>query len=222
VEGAAIAPGAIGWVQGSHDRTRAVTRFGGGDVGRSRALALATLLMGLPGVPFVYQGEEIGMEDGVISSGRAQDPIAVRAGDLAHSRDGCRTPVLWSPGEGWGFSTASDTWLPYGDRKPSDTVAVQCDDPGSLLHRYRALVRWRAGAELVGEDLEWLTDEGPVIAYRRGPTVVAANCGEGDVLFRVPEGRWTVAVASDPERDGRLIEGEVAIAPDEALVLARS
>jgi alpha-glucosidase len=219
VEGAAMPTGAVSWVQGSHDRMRAVTRFGGGAQGRARALALGTLLMGLPGVPFVYQGEEVGMEDGHVPPERAQDPIAVRAQDLAHSRDGCRTPMLWEAGPGWGFSTAEDAWLPYGDPSPEATVAAQRDTPGSMLDRYRALIAWRRDAGLAGVPLEWLTDDGPVIAYRRDRMVVAANCGDADAVLELPEGEWTAVVASDHARDGEVMVGTAALAVDEALVL---
>jgi alpha-glucosidase len=224
VEGARLPHGSVSWIQGSHDRTRAATRFGGGERGRARALALATLLMGLPGVPFVYMGEEIGMTDGEVPPSRAQDPIAVRAGDLARSRDGCRTPMLWEPGPGWGFTAADDAWLPFGDRDDADTVAAQRADARSTLHRYRALVRWRAGAaDLPPAPLRWLVDDGPVIAYARGgDVVVAACCGDGPAELALPDGEWVVRVGTDPDRDGERIAGALALAAAEAVVVERA
>ena len=64
----------VGWVQSSHDESRPATRFGGGDFGRSRSLAFAAMLFGLPGVPFIYQGEELGLEDGDVPPGTAFRP----------------------------------------------------------------------------------------------------------------------------------------------------
>ncbi|HVM13675.1 MAG TPA: alpha-amylase family glycosyl hydrolase [Egibacteraceae bacterium] len=216
---AAAAPDGLAWVQSSHDRSRAVTRFGGGERGRARALVFATLLMGLPGVPFVYQGEELGLEDGRVPVELAQDPVALRGGPTAKSRDGCRTPMLWEPGEGYGFGSTTP-WLPFGDRSDADTVAVQRDDPDSMVHRYRALVRLRRErTDLHDAPLEWLHEEGPVVAYRRGGTLVAANCGEQRHSAPLPAGTWEAAFCTDRQSEGRSHVRELALAPTEAMIL---
>jgi alpha-glucosidase len=222
---AALSEGSIGWVQGSHDRPRAVTRFGGGDLGRARALAFATLLMGLPGLPFVYQGEELGLEDGTLTREQAQDPVAVRGGNYLASRDGCRTPMPWAPRPGLGFTTAKHAWLPFGDRRDADTVEVQRRDPLSSLHRYRRLIRVRREtADLHRGTISWLEEEGPLVSYRRGDVVVVANCADQPVVWETPEApdgrRWQVLFATDPRRDGGTLEALVPLAGCEALLLA--
>ena len=218
---AAAAPGNLAWVQSSHDRVRAVSRFGGGDTGRARALAFAVLLMGLPGVPFVYQGEELGLEDGAVPHEQAQDPVAVRGGPGARSRDGCRTPMLWEPGPGYGFTTAERPWLPFGARSAADTAAVQREQPDATLHRYRALVVLRrTRADLHEGPVEWLYERGPVVAYRRGDTLVAANCGDESHGAALPAGPWTTLFATDRTREGRDEEGTLRLGPTEAMVLA--
>ncbi|MBA2576816.1 MAG: DUF3459 domain-containing protein [Euzebyaceae bacterium] len=222
VDGAGFRRGGVAWVSGSHDRPRAVSRFGGGEVGRRRALVLSTLLFGMPGTPFLYQGEELGLPDGVITSEEAQDPIAVRTGELEHSRDVCRTPMPWTPGPGLGFTTAARAWLPFGNRVESDTVAVQRADESSTIHRYRRLVGLRREtADLHTEPVEWLTDEGPLIAYRRGGTIVAANCGAQAVALELPEGTWTIVfdttAATESADAGRTLE----LAGHQAVVLRR-
>jgi alpha-glucosidase len=169
-------PDRVGWIQGTHDRTRSPTRFGGGEAGRHRSLALATLLAGLPGIPFIYQGEELGMEDVDVPAELMQDPIAVRQGEYASSRDGCRTPIPWEPGPGLGFTEATTPWLPFGDHD-GQTVAEQRSMPRSLLQRYRELIALRRD-RLADGAFAWLADDGPVVAYRRGDLVVAANCGQ--------------------------------------------
>ena len=171
--GTVLGRDAVAWITGSHDRPRAATRLGN----KQRALALSTLVLFLPGAAFLYQGEELGLADAPPPAGARQDPVAVLNPGLA-GRDGCRTPLPWAPGPGWGFTTAPESWLPYGDRTPADTVAVQREDPTSTLHRYRWLLGLRRSllAELP-DAVEWL-DLGPdVVAYRRGPIVVAANAG---------------------------------------------
>jgi alpha-glucosidase len=210
----------VSWVQGSHDRTRAATRFGGGELGRARQLALATLMMGLPGTPFVYQGEELGLADGEVPRERWADPIAVRTGEIAHSRDGCRTPMLWEPGPGWGFTTADEAWLPYGKRSEADTVAVQRADPHSALHRYRALIALRnAEPDLRSGPVTWLTETGPILAYRRGDMVVTANAGDHRASLRLPGGHWTVAFGTANDREGETEAQELALGAAEAVVL---
>ncbi|MGI8876926.1 MAG: alpha-amylase family glycosyl hydrolase [Egibacteraceae bacterium] len=217
-KGAAIR--GVSWVQGSHDRTRAATRFGGGELGKARQLALATLMMGLPGTPFVYQGEELGLLNGEVPRERWADPIAVRAGEIGHSRDGCRTPMLWEPGPGWGFTTADDAWLPYGDRSDADTVAVQRDDPHSMLRRYRALIALRnAEPDLRGGPVTWLTHSGPILAYRRGEAIVAANAGDGLESLALPAGPWVVVFATDGKRAGEREVERIRLGGQEAVVL---
>jgi len=219
-DAAAVAPEAIGWVTGSHDRSRAVTRFGGGARGRARALVLTTLLACLPGVPFLYQGEELGLEDGRIPPEAAQDPVAVRAGAHETSRDAARTPMPWAPGPGLGFTTAASAWLPFGDRQPADTVAVQRADPRSTLHRHRRLLALRhASDDLRAAPLAWLVEEGPVIAYRRGGTLVVANVGDDRTDVALPPGRWEVAFATVAERDGEQVADALALDGDSAVVL---
>jgi alpha-glucosidase len=221
-EGATIRPGTIAWIQGSHDRPRAATRYGGGEVGAARSLAMATLLLGLPGVPFVYQGEELGLEDGEVPVARAQDPIALRAGNPDDGRDGCRTPMLWEPGPGWGFTSAEDAWLPFGSRTPADTVAVQRADPDALLHRFRALILWRnASATRLDGPVEWLPPDGAVVGYRRGEFLVVANCGAAPAQVAIPERTFATVVATNRDREGVLEHGWLALDPAEAVVLER-
>ena len=71
------APQGISWVLSNHDRSRVASRFGGGETGVRRSLAVTTLFMALGGTPFLYQGEELGLCDGVLRRG-PYDPVSVR------------------------------------------------------------------------------------------------------------------------------------------------
>lgn len=63
------------WVLSNHDSPRLVTRLGGGQLGRQRARAMALLTHGLPGGIYIYQGEELGLEDGDLEDKDRQDPV---------------------------------------------------------------------------------------------------------------------------------------------------
>ena len=185
----------LGWAQNSHDEHRSVTRFGGGDVGRRRALALTVLLLGLPGLPFLYQGEELGLESGDVPPEAKLDPVG--GDDPSAGRDAARTPMPWEPGPGFGFTSGSSTWLPFGGRSAADTVAVQRDEPGSMLHRYRDLLAVRKTlTDMAGTPFEWVEAAPTVVAFRRGSAVFAVNVGDdpapmpmtGELLYRTDAG----------------------------------
>ena len=200
----------VGWPLSSHDVSRAATRFGGGTRGRSRALAVSGLLAALPDVLVVYQGEELGLTDGVVPPAAAEDPIARRNPGLA-GRDGARTPMAWAPGPGLGFSTV-EPWLPMGGRTDADTVAVQAIDPASPLASWRALLRLRR--EVRDQPAPaWLSPTGLVL--RRGDTLVAANLSAAPVPVPLPTGSWRVVWASAP---GAAVAAELLELPPETTV----
>ena len=170
-------PGGVGWVQSSHDESRPVARFGGGDLGRRRRLGLSVLMMGLPGVPFLYEGEELGLDDGVVPPDRLTDPVAVR-NEGSVGRDACRTPMPWEPGVNLGFSTAADTWLPLGHGE-GWTVASESADPESHLNRVMAMIAARGSmADLASAPITWLDVDSNVVAFTRGDHLFALNAGD--------------------------------------------
>ena len=214
------APRDLSWAQSSHDDPRAPTRFGGGALGADRALAYSVLLMGLPGLPFLYQGDELGLADVDVPPADRVDPVAVRSAIDVDGRDGCRTPIPWSPGPQLGFTTAERAWLPLGDRADGDTVEVQRAEAGSTLHRYQQLLAARrALPELRHAELEWLTgrDEA-VIAFLRGRSLCAVNLGDAEATLGLPPGRWRVAFSSCGERAP--VSGTIDLAAPEGVLLA--
>jgi alpha-glucosidase len=210
------------WPISSHDDPRAPTRFGGGDLGRERALAYLVLLCGLPGNAFLYQGAELGLEDVAVPPERRRDPVATRNSDPSDGRDGCRTPMPWEPGLHLGFS-AAEPWLPMDGHGPSDTVAVQREDPSSILSRTRELLRVHADLpDLHGAPLVWLTrPPDPVLAVLRGETLVAVHVGDRRVGMRLPAGEWEIVY----DRAGRPppppVTSVLPLEPVDALILRR-
>jgi alpha-glucosidase len=218
-------PGTLAWVQGNHDdQSRAVTRFGGGEVGRRRSLAFSTFLAGLPGIAFTYQGEELGLEDGDVPFDEMQDPLAVRNAAPELGRDRVRTPMPWEPGPGAGFTSGPRPWLPVEGRLDADTVAVQRDDEDSPLCRFRDLLRARRNLfEASDDQVEW-TGSDPIVAYRRGTTLVAMHGGSRPATLEIP-GPYTVVFSSRGARRDDGIDGDrsghgpLRLMPDEAVLI---
>src|SRR5207302_354523 len=111
----------------NHDQTRVLTALGG-DV--ARANLAATLLLTLPGLPFVYYGEEIGM------TGDKPDPRL-------------RTPMQWAPRPGVGFTSGTPWESPQPDSFVTN-VATEEANPRSLLNRYRRLIHLRKENQALG------------------------------------------------------------------------
>ncbi|MGI9610124.1 MAG: maltose alpha-D-glucosyltransferase [Acidimicrobiia bacterium] len=126
---------------------------------RSRFELLHGVLLSLPGSPFLYYGDEIGMGD----------DVGLR------DRDGLRTPMQWTDGAGAGFSQADPDrfYLPViadsAFAPPVVNVQAQQRDPGSLLHWVRALLAARRELRVFGTGSFSLIDTGDpsVLGYRR-------------------------------------------------------
>ena len=125
---AAIEPaaelGRVAWVMSNHDFDRLATR-----VGPENLRAAAVLLLTLPGVAFLYQGDELGLANG---------PGAETTYDRA-GRDRLRHPMQWDASGGF---TSGEPWLPLVDPETLN-VADERADPGSLLNLYRRLIELR-------------------------------------------------------------------------------
>ncbi len=204
----------IGWVQASHDEPRPPTRFGGGTRGRRRSLGLSTLLLGLPGLPFLYQGEELAIEDGIVPPEMKADPVG--GDEVDAGRDGCRTPMPWSAEPGKGFTTAPTPWLP-SSHDPDDTVAVQRGDPSSPLHRTRQLIELRRQLDH-DAPVEWLDPGTGLVAFRRGDFEFFLNAGDDELTLHTECGALLYSSIT-PDRVGTISSSRVRLEPDEAVVL---
>ena len=190
------APQGISWVLSNHDRSRVASRFGGGGTGARRSLAATVLLMALGGMPFLYQGEELGLSDGVLR-GDLHDPVSVRNPGATNGRDGCRTPMPWDSTAHNGFSTG-EPWIDAEPRPAEQTVAGQRGDPGAPVHRYRELLAvrrrhpdlWRAPSERIE------TADPLVAAVRRGSTAIVANLADRRADVRLGSFGWETVFAS--------------------------
>jgi alpha-glucosidase len=183
------------WVLSNHDVVRHTTRYGGGEVGLGRARASTMMMLALPGSAYLYQGEELGLEEIYVPPEAWQDPLALRTGKAG--RDGCRVPIPWSgdqPPYGFG-PDGTVPWIPQPPDWASLTVAAQSADPGSTLAFYRSVLAMRREVAVdAGDEVELLDAGQDVVAFRRGTLVCHLNCGVTPV--DVPEGR--VVLCSGP------------------------
>ena len=166
----------------NHDGTRVMTLLGN-DV--SRAKLAATLLLTLPGLPFIYYGEEIGM-----------------TGDKPDER--LRTPMQWAPRTGLGFTTGKEWEAPQGDTLTRN-VELEERDPNSLLNLYRRLIHLRKSNEALATGrLVPLEASNPrVIAYLR----TTGRSGERAVVVIANLSDSTVTGVSISSKDSVLPEG---------------
>ncbi len=169
-----------------------MTRYGGGEVGTRRARAAALLQLALPGMAFVYNGDELGMPDVDLPDEALTDPVWTRSGHTERGRDACRIPVPWSGTQPpYGFTTGPATWLPMPEGWAGLTVEAQDADAGSVLSLYREALRLR---RTVSGDLTWLPAPEGCLAFRRGSgLVVLLNLTGGTVPL--PEGQVLLASA---------------------------
>jgi alpha-glucosidase len=187
------------WVLSNHDLTRHVTRYGGGDLGRRRGLAVTAVLLALPGSPYLYQGEELGLEESDVPPDRRTDPTWFRTGGKVVGRDGCRTPIPWTAGDpGHGFTTG-EPWLPFG----ADAAAQAVDTDPEVLRAYRSMLAVRRELRgSLGDAVTWLDTPDDVLAFRREGGVVcvlnsAAEAVEvpvsGELLLATADGATATA-----------------------------
>jgi alpha-glucosidase len=187
------------WVLSNHDVIRHPSRYGGGALGLARARAATLTMLALPGSAYVYQGEELGLEQVEVDPEFRQDPSWFRTGEPG--RDGCRVPIPWAgtePPFGFGPGTGQP-WIPQPSEWKSLTVEAQDTDEASTLAFYRrALATRRAVALPAGEAVEVTGSTGNVLAFHRGDLRVVLNCGDDPVAL--PEGE--VVISSGPLGDG--------------------
>jgi alpha-glucosidase len=185
------------WVLSNHDVIRHPTRYGGGAVGLGRAKASTMAMLALPGSAYLYQGEELGLEEVDVPPECWQDPLALRTGKAG--RDGSRVPMPWSgdaPPYGFG-PEGTVPWIPQPANWGPLTVAAQSADPDSTLSFYQAaLAVRRTFSTTAGDDVGLLDAEPDVVVFRRGDITCHLNCGLTPV--EVPEGRILLCSGATP------------------------
>ncbi|MFH8252007.1 glycoside hydrolase family 13 protein [Microbacterium sp. B2969] len=219
------------WVFSNHDVVRHATRYGlpagpgrrgrgqdgnawllsGGHaddvdaaLGLRRARAATLLILALPGAAYLYQGEELGLQEfGEIPDSERQDPAFFRDKGVQIGRDGCRVPLPWTiDGPSFGFGVGG-SHLPQPEWFSGSSVEAQDGVAGSTLELYRQALALRAELQ-TGEKLEWLPSVDASVLHFARPNGWQSVTNFGAQPVALPAG--TVLLSSGP-LDGEMLPG---------------
>ncbi len=183
----------------NHDLPRIVSRWGNDTTYRvESAKMLATVLHGMQGTPYIYEGEELGMTNVQfplkeyrdiellnaykerIEAGYSEEDVMKSI--YAKGRDNARTPMQWDASANAGFTEAEVTpWIQVNPNYPEINAKIQRQDPNSVFSYYKKLVALRKEQEILTDGrFELLYKEDPdLFVYTRenseGILTVAAN-----------------------------------------------
>lgn len=125
-----------------------------------------TFILTMPGVPFVYYGDEIGMKQlkGLPSK------------EGGYNRTGARTPMQWDEGKNYAFSQADVTYLPVDNSDDAPTVAEQLKNDDSLLNYTKHLIKIRHENPALHASGAWeIIEAGYPFVYKRENILVIIN-----------------------------------------------
>ena len=210
------------YVLSNHDDPRTATR-----VGPAQSAVAMMLLLTLRGTPTIYQGEELGMENVPIPPEREQDPFGLRVPGLGLGRDPQRTPMQWDASANAGFTKAGvEPWLPQENDFQQRNVAVETEDPKSLLNLTHELLALRKShpALAIGDyaSIEGLPVE--CYVYTRSADkqrlLVALNLTNDEHQFTLPyTGTGQVITSTGKDRTGKISLTFMVLQPNEGILI---
>lgn len=208
----------------NHDLPRIVSRWGNdGKYRVESAKMLATVLHGMKGTPYIYQGEELGMTNIPFSSpddftdiesrnicaqrrARGIPDTEILTSLRAKARDNARTPMQWDDSPQAGFTTGTP-WFPVNPNYTSINAEKALLDSDSIFYYYQQLIRLRKQEPVLtsGTFEQLLPDDPDLYVYLRhgeGKTwMVLANFHQNEVKFSYPAtGRVILSNYPQPER----------------------
>ena len=205
------------WVIGGHDKKRIASK-----VGSAQARIVAMLLLTLKGTPFLFAGDELGMEHVPIPPERIRDPFEKLVPGYGLNRDPERAPMRWDASPNAGFTTG-EPWLPISDNSRRCNVATLMSEPHSLPRLYKRLIelRRREPALTIG-DYRPLRSRNDVLLYKRalGRTeiVVALNTRHEPRKLEW-QGSGLQLLSTYLDNEGAPRDGPLLLRPDEGLLL---
>lgn len=222
-----------------HDQPRVLSRYGDDkEYPVESAKMLATALYLLRGTPYIYQGEEIGMTNAYFDKLEQYKDIAAinsyhcmeaegydEEARIEHlqnrSRDNARTPMQWSDDEYAGFGDTAP-WISLAGNYRSVNVKKSIEDPDSVLHYYRRLIRLRKESEVIqrGRYIPVMEEHESIFAYKRvldgQELLVYNNFYKGRPLISLDPTKYDILISNVKRND---LRAEMALEPYESLVL---
>ncbi len=212
----------------NHDFPRHITRYMKGKETIPRAKLAATMMLTLRGTPFLYYGEEIGMERQRVPFKKIQDPVGKKYWPFHPGRDPERIPMAWDDSETTGFTNGT-AWLPTYEKANEVNVKSQQEDRGSLFNTYKSLIGIRKERKSLrkGNLKIHLSKDKKVLFYKRKEgkeeTYIFLNFSNDDVEVSYPR-KWAleqILFSSAPRptllhKD--LEDGFLHLFPNEAIV----
>ena len=180
------------WAFSNHDVERMTSRWNLNTLSR---YTYAMLLHTIRGSVCIYQGEELGLMDSVVSFEDLRDPYGIEFWPEYKGRDGCRTPMVWQANAvNAGFSTGKP-WLPVCTEQSQQAVDIQESDEDSLLKFFRKAIALRKSfpvlqsgkqisMEAKGELLSFIREDDSNCLY------CAFNLSDEVLEFSLPGGSW--------------------------------
>lgn len=225
----------------NHDLPRIVSRWGNDREYRvESAKMLATLLHGMKGTPYIYQGEELGMtnvrfEDineyndietlnmykDRISKGYSHDEIM--ASIYAKGRDNARTPMQWDSKENAGFTTGKP-WLKVNKNYKFINAKDCLQDKDSIFYHYKKLINIRKHNDTIiyGNYKLLLPEDKNVFAYSRelngDKIVVVCNFYNKEINLNFKEDFNNVEILLSNYKDSSILMKDLKLRPYEAIM----
>lgn len=202
----------VGWNSlflNNHDLPRTVSRWGNDGTYRVQsAKMLATMLHGMEGTPYIFQGEELGMTNIRLPMEQhvdletlnlykervalGYDPADVMRSIDGRSRDNARTPMQWTTGENAGFTTGTP-WMTVNPNYTEINAEAALADPNSVFYHYQKLIQLRKTYDVIrnGSFTLLLPEDEKIFAYTRDTEtehlLVVCNFTEEALPFAMPE-----------------------------------
>jgi alpha-glucosidase len=205
------------WVIGGHDKRRAASK-----TGQAQARVLAMLLLTLPGTPFLFAGDELGMEQVDIPKDRTMDPFEKLVGGYGLSRDPQRTPLQWDDSHAAGFTTGTP-WLPVAPDFRDRNVARLQKETRSILWLYRRLIDFRrTEPSLTAGTYVPIRSEHGVLLYKRvqegHQTLIALNL-TADPRRAATHTAGTLRLSTHLDRTDIAVDTSLLLRPNEGVIV---
>ena len=230
----------------NHDQPRALSRFGNDKEYRiESAKMLATVLHGLQGTPYVYQGEEIGMTNPYFDEidkykdveshniykikekeGLKKEQILEIL--MQKSRDNSRTPMQWDDSENAGFTTGKP-WIGIPENYKEINAKAAVEDKNSVFYHYQKLIKLRKSEDLfvIGKYEDIDLENKNVYAYKRvgenGELIVISNFYENEVKFNINglEIEKCKVLLSNYKENPKVEGNEIVLKPYESIIFKK-